>query len=972
MTSHSRLLCLFFSLITAASLAFGQASTQSILKGTVSDPSGAAIPGSTITVSGAGGFVKVAEADAEGNFTIAGIPGGKYTVRVASVGFGLFEQTNFEIPAGKQIAIAAKLNIEAARQEITVTDTISIDVDPSSNVGALVLKGEDLAMLSDNPDDLQDELNALAGPAAGPNGAQLFIDGFSGGRLPPKASIREVRVNSNPFSAEYDRIGFGRIEIFTKPGSDKFRGQLFYNAGNSIFNARNPFATSRPDIYQNAISGGLSGPINKKASFALDIDTRINEEAGLINALTVDSNFLPQPFIQNIGNPTRFLTISPRADFQLSEKHTLTSRYTFQRNTSANGGIGTFTLPERAIDSDGRTNQVQLTHTWMASSRLINEDRFQFVGSRQTTRGDSSTPSLNVLEAFNGGGAPIQENYTDEKRYEYSNISSYTVSSHLIKFGGRLRGVQQNDQNTTGYNGSFTFLNLNAFAVTQRGLAEGLSIDQIRAQGGGAQQFTLSAGIPRLGVNQVDAGLFIQDEWRVKPNISLSTGLRFETQSNIRNKYNFAPRIGVAWGVGKSNGGRPPKTVIRAGGGLFYDRFGEDLTLNSRRLNGIVQQQYVVSFPNFFTAIPPPSELQQFSRAGVTRTIDPNLKNPMLFQTNLGVERSLPKNVSLGINYNHTVGMSQLRSRNINTPLLGTYDPLTPGASVYPFGAAAGNIYQFESTGRFVQDQLIVNVRAAFSPKYSLFSYYTLGKSRGDTDGANTFPNNTYDLTQEWGRSSFDVRHRLFVAGSIRLPLAISLNPFAVMSTGGPFNITTGRDIYGDNQLNASRPGIAGGPGPGVIFYDGRYLDSRPKEGQEILARNSGQAPGFFNLNLRVSRTWGFGGEPKGAPLDPLGGMMGGGGGSRGGGGMRGGGMRGGPPPGIFGGQSSRYNLTLSLQAQNALNNVNLAAPIGTLTSPLFGISNSTAGGFGGGRGGGGGGGNSANRRIQISLRFSF
>lgn len=980
MNSHSRILCLILHLVVFTRALWGQASTQSVLKGVVSDPSGAAIPGATVTVSAQGGFVKLVNSDADGKFTLSGIPGGRYTIRVSSVGFSLFEQANFEIAPGKQITINAKLNIEAARQEITVTDTVAIDVDPSNNVGALVLKGEDLAMLSDNPDDLQNELNALAGPAAGPNGAQLFIDGFSGGRLPPKASIREIRVNSNPFSAEYDRIGFGRIEIFTKPGSDKFRGQFFYNAGNNILNSRNAFAAKRPSAYQNSISGSISGPLSKKSSFALDVDGRINDEANLINAVTLDSGFQPVPFVQNVGNPTRFLTISPRADFQLSQKHTLTSRYTFSRNTATNAGISTFTLPERALNNEGRNQNVQLTHTWLASSRLVNEDRFQFIDSRFDTTGNSTTPSINVIDAFNGGGAPIRGNYTNERRYEYSNISSLTIKTHLIKFGGRLRGVQQSDQNTSGYNGNFTFLNLNSYAITMRGLAQGLPIDQIRAQGGGAQQFTLSAGIPTQNISQIDAGLFIQDEWRLKPNISLSTGLRFESQNNISNNLNFAPRIGLAWGVGKSQNGRPPKTVIRAGGGLFYDRFGEDLSLEARRLNGIVQQQFVVSFPAFFPNIPPVAELQRFSRAGITRVIDQNVKNPTLFQTNLGVERSLPRNITLGVNFNHTVGMNQLRSRNINTPLAGTYNPANPTAAVFPFGAAAGNLYLYESTGRFVQDQLVLNLRAAINARIQLFSFYTFGKSRGDTDRAGTFPNNTYDLSQEWGRNSFDIRHRVFVGGSLRLPIKLSLNPFLVANTGGPFNINTGRDLYGDNQLNIHRPGIANGPGPGLLLYDGRYLDPNPKPGQVILARNAGQAPGAFSLNLRLSRTWGFGGEPKGAAQDPMGMMMraGGGGGMRGGsgggppmGGMMGGGMRGGggPPPGIFGDQNNKYNLTFSIQAQNVTNNVNLGAPVGTMTSPLFGISNSTAVGF---FGPGGGAGSSANRRIQLSLRFSF
>ncbi|WP_031499099.1 TonB-dependent receptor domain-containing protein [Bryobacter aggregatus] len=780
-------------------------------------------------------------------------------------------------------------------------------------------------------------------------------------------------MNSNPFSAEYDRIGFGRIEIFTKPGADKFRGQIFYNAGNNIFNSRNTFANTKPDANQNMISGSFSGPVTKKSSFSFDMDTRINDEASLINAKYLDSGYQPVPFVQNLSNPTRFFNITPRFDVQLSPKHTLTSRYTFNRNTSDNGGITTFTLPDQAINSSGYTNQVQLTHTWLASAKLINEDRFQFVDSHTDSSGKSGIPTIQVADAFTGGGARFSTNFTNEKRFEYSNITSYIAKSHMLKFGGRIRGVLQNDQSTSGYNGSFTFLTLNAYAITQQGLANGLTIAQIRALGGGPQQFTLSAGMPLQDVSQVDAGLFFQDDWRVKPNLSVNLGLRYETQNNINNKMNWAPRVGLAWGVGKPSANGVRKTILRAGAGIFYDRFSEDLVLNARRLNGVNQVQYIVNLPDFYPNFPAATDLKEYARQGTTRILDKNLHNPYLVQTNIGLERALPKNITLGINYNHTIGIHQLRSRNINTPLLGTYDPLNPATAVYPYGAAAGNLYNYESTGRFVQDQLITNLNARINRRVSMFGFYMLGKARGNTDGANSFPNNTYDLSQEWGRSSYDIRHRSVVGGSINAPYGISFSPFLSAQSGGAYNITTGRDLYGDNQLQVHRPGIASGPGAGIVYYDGLYLDTNPKVGQKLLPRNFGSGPSQFNLNLRIARTWGFGGETgAGANADPMQQMMrgpmgGGGGGPRGGGGggPRGGGM-GGPGGGMGGGGGThKYNITLSLQAQNILNHVNYANPVGALNSPNFGLYTATAGGFFGA-------GNSSNRRLQMSLRFSF
>lgn len=963
-------------LALACTQLFAQAPANSVLKGLVSDPSGAAIPGASITLSGAEGFIKVASSDAEGKFTIPNVPSGKYTIRVSSTGFTLFEQQNFEIQGGRQITVNAQLNIASEKQQITVTDSIAIDLDPASNVGQLVLKGDDLQALSDNPDDLSAELQALAGPAAGPNGGQIFIDGFSGGKLPPKSSIREVRINSNPFSSEYDRIGFGRIEIFTKPGTDKFRGQVFYSNSNNVFNSRSAFAPTKPDYSQNAFGGNISGPLGKRASFFLDADSRRVNDNNVVNARVLDDDYNIVPFQANYASPTRRWDITPRIDFALSEKHTLTTRYSYGQNRSEFGNLGNTTLASRGTINDGNDHTVQATHTWLAKANLVYENRFQFFKRYNGQTGESFTPSITVLDAFAGGGANISNNFSNEKRYEYSNLASLTWKAHLIKFGGRLRGVQQDDQNTGGYNGSFTFTSLNTYRATLQGLAAGLPFAQIVANGGGAQQFSLNSGIPLVGVNQLDAGLFFQDDWRVRPNISLSLGLRFETQSNISNKINFAPRFGLAWGLGKPSSMGRPKTVLRIGGGVFYDRFGEDLVLQARRLNGVVQQQYIVSFPQFYPNFPTPAELSQFQRSSTTRIVDSTLNAPALLQTSLGLERQITSTLALSVSYNHTTGINQLRSRNINTPLPGTYDPRNPSTAIYPFGAAAGNIYNYESTGRFRQNQLIVSPSVRL-PRMTVFGFYAYGRARGNTDGAQSFPSNTYDVSNEWGWTSQDVRHRFLTGGNIPTKFGVSLSPFIIFSTGRPYNITTGRDLYGDNQFVA-RPGIASDASlPGLVSWNGLLLDPNPKPGQSILERNAGRGPNQLNVNLRLGKTWSFGGEkatasgPTGPSDGMRAGMMAGGGSPMGGGGRGpggGGGMRGGPGGMFGGGGSGKYNLTFSIQASNILNRTNLGQPIGTLTSPLFGTSNTVARGFGPG----GGGGDSFNRRIEMSLRFTF
>ena len=240
-------------LLLASMPAFSQ--QVGTIQGTVTDDTGAVIPGATVAAVNARGVPKTAGTDENGTYTINGLAPGIYTIRVTSTGFAALEKKAVDIGAGTKITFDAPLKVALANQEVTVQgeQVNTVSTDPSANAGALVLRGDDLQALSDDPDDLAADLQALAGPAAGPNGGQIFIDGFSGAQLPPKSSIREIRINSNPFSAEYDRLGFGRIEIFTKPGTDKFHGSGSFGISDGVFNSRNPFAPNKPHLSAAAV-----------------------------------------------------------------------------------------------------------------------------------------------------------------------------------------------------------------------------------------------------------------------------------------------------------------------------------------------------------------------------------------------------------------------------------------------------------------------------------------------------------------------------------------------------------------------------------------------------------------------------------------------------------------------------------------------------------------------------------------------
>ncbi len=975
----SALLALAMSFCITAPVMLAQPGAGAgVLRGTVTDPSGAAIPNASVIASGSQGSVKVANTNVSGEYIINGLAPDKYTVRASAKGFTLFEKADFQVKTGSPVSLDIRMAVGSDKQEVTVTEQARVNTDPSNNAGALVLRREEIDMLSDNPDDLAADLQALAGPSAGPNGGQIFIDGFTGGQLPPKESIREIRINSNPFSSEFDRMGFGRIEIFTRPGTDKYRGSAFFNYGDAIFNSRNPFGGAvKPPYNQKEFGGNFSGPLAKKSSFFVDFDKRSTEEVSIINAVTLDGALNPTRFATSLVEPSTRLSFNPRFDYAINKDNTMVVRYNWYNNQRENQGLNTFTLPTRGYDSDSTVNTLQVTETAVLNTRMIDETRFQFMHTNTGQSARSLDPTVSVLDSFSSGGANIGQSYVHEKRYEIYNALAITKGKHFVKFGGRVRSVDQENQTQSGYNGTFTFTSLQAYKLTLQGNTAGLTMAQIRANGGGPSQFSITGGNPIGNVKQTDAGLFITDDWKLSPLFTLSLGLRWEGQGNIHDKSDWAPRAGFAWAVDGSKT-RQAKTVVRGGFGLFYDRFTEDTVLSARMLDGTHQQQFVIPFPNFFPVIPSLSTLNSSLQQTAVRQIDPNLHAPLMEQMAIGVERQLPRNITIATNYTRTHGVHVLRSRNINAPL--------PTNGLRPYSGAA-NIYQYESSGIFSQQQLMTNINARVNTKFSLFGFYVFGHAKSNADGLGSFPSNQYDTSQDYGRAGFDTHHRAFIGGSITAPYTVRFSPFITMATGNAYNITTGKDLNGDSQYN-DRPAFATDLSrPSVVKTAIGNFDTNPIAGQTIIPRNYGNGPGNFTINMRVSKVFGFGPDKNAAAAaaaaadagagdsERRGRMMGGGGppggGGPGGGGSRGGssgGMRGGGGGGPRGGgetTSRKYNLTFSASARNLLNHVNPAAPTGNLSSTLFGISNALGGG-------GFGGTSSANRRLELQMRFAF
>ncbi|HKG45876.1 MAG TPA: carboxypeptidase regulatory-like domain-containing protein [Pyrinomonadaceae bacterium] len=1007
----SKICCLAVFIILTAALAVAQ-QARGTLRGLITDELGAAIVGANVTLTDATGVEKKTTTNDEGLYNFVGLAPGKYKLQAVAPGFALSESKEVDVTGARQnVDLALRVTIE---EKVTVEET-AVSTEATNNANQTVIAGKDLDALPDDPDELAAALQALAGPSVGPNGGQIFIDGFTGGSLPSKDAIREIRINQNPFAAENDQPS-ARIDILTRPGTDKFRGGASLNFNDESLNSRNPFATEsskRTPFQIRQYDMNVSGPVVKrKASFFFNFGRIETDDNELVRATLLDDDLNAVEFGQSFVVPRRNLFFSPRFDYAINAGNTLIVRYNYNRSRTENQGIGGFSLPERGFNTVSTNQNIQLTETAILNPTTVNETRFQYSINRNEQTGNNSVPALDVSGAFSSGGSQVGQSSSERKSWELNNFTAKQMGTHAMKFGGRIRHAQIDDTNEGNFGGSWTFTggfgltSIERYQLTLRLLEQGFTPAEVRAAGGGATSFRLNAGNPFADVSQTDFGVFIQDDWRIRPNLTFSYGLRYETQTNAHSKYDFAPRLAVAWSPGAANSARPPKMVIRVGTGFFFNRFNENSTLQARRFNGLNVIQTSVVEPLDGNAPPSVPEqqlanvagiysiLNQWSPtavpavAGIPATqqtiwqVDPNLQIPTVFVIGTQIERQLPRNITMFVGFYNVRIVHVIRARDINAPLPSTITELTPNG--FRPDPTKGEINRYEASGQFNQRQFFVGFNSRLSRMFQLNGNYSLSKTTNDTDGqgGQLFPMNSYDLSGEFGRSSFDIRHRFTIFGTVNLPWwKVVLNPFVVANTGPGFNIITGQDRNLDRQSN-ERPSFAGPnadcSAPNIRCTSFGNFNLTPLPGETIIPRNFGQAPGAFVVNFRVSRAFAFGSINRGnaaAPgARPAGGPGGPGGGAvvagAGGGGPRVAAGPGPQGPGGGGASEKRYNVNVSINFQNLLNHVNLSPPVGNLSSPNFGESLGLGGAFGGfGAPGSSGAGN---RRIYAQVRLNF
>ena len=950
---------------------FGQQTTGN-LRGVVADPTGAIIPGASITLSGNGKTLSTTSGGT-GNYQFNGLPAGLYTLNTTIEGFSPYELQGVAISGGVTKTLDISMAIATQQQNVQVNaESSSIDTTPQSNASAVVIKGADLDALSDDPDQLATDLQALAGPSAGPNGGEIYIDGFSGGQIPPKEDIREIVINQNPFSAEFDRLGYGRIEIYTKAGTGHLHGHVFSMGNSSAFDAQNPILNSNrlpgsprivePSYYSYFLHADVGGPMTKTSSFFSNIFNRSQHDQSVIDAINPASvtaaNPNGTPLNGTISYPSSRVDVGQRFDFQLGQSNSLTARYEYYRASFTNGGVGPLALPEQATNGLNQENTLYAMDSLVLSKNFVDNIRFRYRRIRNNQSSQFTLPSVSVSGAFTDGGNNSGATRDNQDDYELQDYFTGSVGRHALNFGGRLRAYRDANYSNAGTNGSYTFQSLPDYLNRT------------------PQQYTVTVVNHNAYTARAipfDLALFYQDDFAVNKKLTFSYGLRWETQNEIHDKSDWAPRVYLAYALGHGKG--KPKTVVRAGYGWFYQRFtipngsyGAPYILNTLRNNlpttpgGLSNQQiYTVTNPTGYTETSPGNPVKPPTPAGSGSaptywTIAPNFHAALDMQAAIGVDRQIAKGISGNVTYLYSRGVHDYLSNNTTAPYFNGATNTYPNA---PLTAPATNIYQFQSGGVYREDQVMATVHAQLK-KLTVFSYYSYTNAKGDSSGVSHFSSNASDPGQDYGPTAFSIRNRFLILGNVNLPYAISFAPFFVYNSGTPYNIKIGSDLTANNQFNARPTFAASCSESGAVRTPYGCLNPNPiGTNEKIIPYGLGTGPSNYSLNLRVAKVIGFGPKLANAKGGPGYHGHGGGLGGRGLSGNQGG------PGRLDAAVARKYSLTLGAFGANVLNRENLGAPNGTLISPFFGKSQSLAGGFFGPR-------TSGNRSIFLTAVFNF
>ena len=476
----------------------------------------------------------------------------------------------------------------------------------------------------------------------------------------------------------------------------------------SSFNSRNPFVTTQPPYHSLQLWGDLNGPVTKHSSQFTELWRESSSDDSIVNAFVLDSSLTPAPFTQVFPKSSADTDFSTRYDWELGKIQTLSLSYHLSLEDQTNAGVGQFALASQAYDSKNTEQVLRFSDSQTYGAKLLNETRFQYIRDRNRQTPQTFGPTIVVQGGFTGGGSNLGFNNDAQDHYELQNYVQTSRGKHTIDFGVRFRALRDSNDSNSNFNGQYTFASLTAYQITEQGIQNGWTPAQIAAAGGGPSLFSQTTGKSAIAVSVLDTGLYAEDNYKLKPNLTVSYGLRFESQTQIPDHADFAPRFAASWALNRGKN-KPPLAVLRAGYGLFYQRFPSSNVLEAERQNGVTEQDQVINDPSFYPATcstNPTACSSATTLAPAVFRISPTLRTPYIQMASAGVDKPIGKIGNLSANYQLYRGDHLYDTRNINAPLPGTWNPDDPTSGVRPLGTNQ-NIYEYESEGDSVRHRLV-------------------------------------------------------------------------------------------------------------------------------------------------------------------------------------------------------------------------------------------------------------------------
>ena len=817
---HPTMRCLLLPFFLVSILFAGKAQSNAgfILQGQVVDQTGSSVRDASVLLrDDKQNDVGVENTDQEGRFVFSDVSAGNYSIAVKAEGFTRY-MGEVKLKAANPGQLKIVLDVDALKGEVEIKgNRKGLSVEASANANGVVLRGEAIRRLPRDEERLRRVLEQIGGSFAGM--LNISVNGISGSGLPPAATIKEIRINSDPLSAAYHEPGNARVEIETKSGEMKTQGSVFLGYRNSSLDARNAFSLVKPPLEDRDVGGYVSSKLfGPRSSIFAYAERRRRDETIPVTA-TLPTGLLNT----HIATPSRNTLISLRADFTPSDNQTISFTFNHNQGRSQGPEITSFDLPERS--SKTRLIEQVLQASWrvIISPSLINEAQLRVARERATNTTDNPSAAIEVAGAFNGGGPQCCPERQAGERLSFADNLTSSLGRHLVKTGVSVSGGRIRDLSQRNFGGTQYYASLALFGLGQPEL------------------FTINIGDPRLDLGLWDFAGYAQDEIRLKPGFSLSPGLRYETQTDPSDRNNFAPRLGFALSPLKSQ-----NMIIRGGAGIFYQQLEEGQLAEALRFNGVRQRQVIINHPRF----PDPFGVQPVTSFPISvNKLDDNLRTPYQLYSAIGLERRLPSDLILTLTYNYIRGVHLFRSRDINAPLPGSFARPRPELM---------RVTQLESSSVSTYHGLTLSFSGSIGKRVSLSGNYTLSRAIDDADGPDALPVNNYNLAAERGFSANDQRHQLFVGAFLALPYGLEATPFISFNTGRPYNITTGFDDNGDSVVNDRPLGVRRNSerGPNFASVDLRLGKSfgfgRPGADQRLFTIEvAGDATNLFNrVNL--------------------------------------------------------------------------------------------------------------------------